>query len=332
MLFIHLTKKMKKYKLVQKFLTLIFIGFVLSSCSSIKNTGIIYNNNSCNQGYTYQYSAEDLPKPIHQIVIDSSLKKHFSFNSLNIANAIGVLDLLHEYYANHVEVKQNQSLEVRLKSLELRQQLNQKIDFASLEISALSSEIDCEEEKVTQVASYLKGKAENVEQKLTVASIVIGAAGSILSGILINDESKLSEEIGIGVGLVGATLGVGILMNKPQIYFNHSRNILREIWAGNDTSPLFPPSIWYYINYHDNSANNNESTRYKILESWMSFEQISTVNKKQKKQYIDIYFGDGGKYSIEQLENRANMYDQLESTIKTIKQDLKNLLFEINNL
>ncbi len=64
----------------------------------------------------------------------------------------------------------------------------------------------------------------------------------------------------------------------------------------------------------------------------MSFEQISTVNKKQKKQYIDIYFGDGGKYSIEQLENRANMYDQLESTIKTIKQDLKNLLFEINNL
>lgn len=72
--------------------------------------------------------------------------------------------------------------------------------------------------------------------------------------------------------------------------------------------------------------------RYQIIERWMSFGQIAVAKRKKKQNLIAIYFSEGGKYTTEQLYTRANMLDQLEANINLMKQDLKGLALEFENL
>ncbi|MGK0639507.1 hypothetical protein [Schleiferia thermophila] len=138
------------------------------------------------------------------------------------------------------------TLEKKLKIVELSQKIYQKINISSLEISAIASEMDCEEERADQIASYVKGKEDHIETKLTVSAIVAGAIGAISAGILLANTASgnTPEVVGIGTGLIEATLGILILTNKRKITHYHPGNALKDIWTAPETSSIFPVSIW----------------------------------------------------------------------------------------
>ncbi|MCK9481246.1 MAG: hypothetical protein M0R38_05725 [Bacteroidia bacterium] len=321
-----------KSQSIRIFIILLHV-LLLSSCVTINNKNLQtqLNRSNCNQQNTYHYTLNDIPKPIHEIKIDTALSARLTFNSLNIANAIGITDMLTDYIHKIKEYKITPTVENRLDLLEIYQKVNQRIDFASLEISAVSSEIDCEEERANQIAAFIKSKEKETETRLTVGAIVVGALGAVAAGV-ISLSGDGPDYIGIGTGLTEATLGVLLLLNERKVVFHHKRNILRDIWNDNKTSTICPPSIWYYLNYHNPNIPNHKSLRTQIIESWMSFEQVKQLSKKAKANSLDIYFGEGGKYTADQLENRANMYDQIESVIKLMKQDLKDLVLEMEKL
>lgn len=313
--------------------SVLIISVLSVSCSGIQNTRMksqLYASN-CNQQNGYNYTTDQMPQPIHTLIVDSVLATQLSFRSLNVANAIGVLDLMSDYVTVQKKYKKNPTIENRLTQLEMAQKLNQRINNASLEVSAVSSEMDCEEERTSQIADFLKGKEDETESKLTVGAIVVGAAGAIASGLLI-DKGNTGDYIGLGTGITEATLGVLILRNKRNIEFYHHRNALRDIWEGRPTSAIFPPAVWYYLNYSNPNESDRVSFRREIIEKWMNFGQIADEKSKKKTQLIELYFGNGGKYSAQELDNRANMYDQLESQINLMKQDLKALSTELENI
>jgi hypothetical protein len=311
----------------------VFISVLFTGCGELKNiksTESLTKSN-CFQTSFLDYEPSDLPTPFHEITIDSILLNSFSFNSLNAANAIGVLNLIEDYVVLNQEVKNDPSIDVRLKILELSQKIAQKISISSLEISAITSELDCEEERADQIANYLKAKEKSNETKLTVGAIVVGAVGAIVSGIfIVNDNTSIAPEyIGIGTGLAEATLGFLILRNEKSVIFKHNRNPLAEIWHGPEVSKIFPIPVWYYLNY---ASPNQQSLRGKIVENWLDFGQIADTKEKNKEEVYSLYFGGGGVYTASQLENRANMHDQIESYIKLMKQDLNQLATEFQNL
>lgn len=309
-------------------------ALLLSSCATVNKTQLesVLAHSNCNQQNVYTYTVEDLPKPIYQLQIDSSLNATLTPQSLNVANAIGILEYLSDYVKYKNYTASAMSVEKRLEKLELAQKINQHINIASIEISAISSEIDCEEERAGQIASYLEGKRSSAESKLTVASIVVGAAGAVTTGLLLANrhQGNATEYIGIGAGIAEATMGLMILLDKRKVNFSHPRNALRDIWEGKEVSSVFPPAVWYYLNYQNPQESDSLSLRQQIINHWMDFGQIAQSVKDQKAK--DIYFDDGGKYTAEQLENRTNMLDQLEAQINLMKQDLKALAIEIQNL
>lgn len=277
------------------------------------------------------YAELPFPKELKSIEVDKALLANFSENSLHIANAINILDLLSEYVKLITELNTTENMSLRIKRLELAQQILQKMDLASLEISSIASELDCEEERVTQIADYLSNKEQEKETKLTVSAIVLGALGTVssVSALIKDDESNVWEYIGVASGVSEAVLGGMILWNKKSIKILHKRNALREIWQDNTVSNIFPPSIWYYIKY---AGSQSSSLRTQIIDRWLSFKQIDLANEKKRDKLVALYFGDGGYYTTEQLYNRASMYDQLESGIKLIKQDLMILAIEFEKL
>ncbi len=290
-------------------------------CATIKDANIRQQvtGSSCNQQNVYSYSEDDLPQPLHAVSIDPALANHLNSGNLHIANALGLLPDLAQYITLKKDI-QPSDLERRLTVLELKQRVDHKINIASLEVSAVASEMDCEEERTSQVANYLKGSESETESKLTIAAIVVGAAGAIATGGLIESDAA-SNTVGIATGITEASLGLLMLFNNRKIVFYHKRNALREVWEWKPVSSNFPPFVWYYLTYRDPNKGT-PSIRETIVEKWKNFGQISD----------SVYFGDGGKYTTDQLVNRADMYDQLESHITLMKQDLKALSLAVDRL
>ena len=308
--------------------TILYFLLVLAvcSCGSIKDANINKQiiASKCNQQNQYSYTLNDFPQPLDQIKIDTTLKKQISSGSLHIANTIGIITYLNEYSKVINAIGNLSDTERRLKILELKQAIDHQINNASLVISAVSSELDCEEERVSQIAHYLSEKQGSLESKLTIGAIVLGATGAILTGGVIKDE-KVSNAVGISTGIAEAGLGLTMLFNKRKIEFLHDRNILRDIWEGPTVSSLIPSFIWYYLNHEDQS---NHSLRKEIIDKWSQFGQI---DKKSSTNSI-LYFGNGGEYSADELDNRADMFDQLESQIYLLKQKLMTLAIEIDEI
>lgn len=315
-----------------RFLQLIGVLILLSACGASRNIRIdnYLLQSSCNQQNRYAYTKEELPVDLHQKSLDTLLLTTISFESLNVANAIGIIDKLEAYVKVKREYLRKPTLENRLDYIELSSFIKNRINLASLEISATASEMDCEEERTSQIADYLKRKEDDKETKLTVSSIVVGATGAILTAAI--EKSKPEKAVGLSTGITEAFLGVMILLNKKKIEFSHPRNSLKEIWEGREVSDIFPPSIWYYLNYYDPNGKIPSSRRVELIQKWVNFGQISDIKSKKKSQLLNLYFGEGGKYTAEQLANRANMYDQLESYINLMKQDLNKLSFEFEKL
>lgn len=273
--------------------------------------------------------SKPLPVPLHKILLDSSIFERYSLKSLNIAHSFGFLDLLLQNNEAAKKYAASPNLENRLQNLEFRVRLDEQINQASLEVSSMAAELDCEEERITQVADYVKAKEKQRETKLTVSAIVVGAAGGIASGLLSTNEKagNAGDYVGIATGIGEAALGVMILRNNMTVEFKHQRNALRDIWNNVGHSEIFPPAIWYYLTYRD-PAKYELSLREKIIERWKSYGQVNAGDAVAEKKFAAVYLGDQGIYSTDDLYNRAKMYDQIESSVKIIKQDLTRLSSE----
>lgn len=314
---------------------LLIIAF-MSSCSSTTHLTLNYSErNTCRQQNASHHLTRDIPKPFHEVELDTALVNRFSMSSLNVANSIGLLDELSDYITVEKKYQKNPSVENRMTQLVLSQKISDRISIASLEVSSVASELDCEEERIAQIADYLRSLEIERESKLTVAAIGVSALGAIIPGIMLikkGGSGSGGDIAGLVTGIIEVSLGVSILMNSRKVEINHPQNALRDIWDGSEASGTFPPFIWYYLNYHNPHDGEIKSVRYQIIDRWVGFKQISGAKANDRRKLLALYFGDGGKYSTDQLYNRANMYDQLESYIKLMKQDLTLLSLEFDFL
>src|SRR5690625_1617255 len=89
---------------------LLILSVFLNACATTGNKRLQLSKSNCNQQNTYSYSVEDIPKPFNEISLDTILTSRFKPNGLNVAHAIGILDLLSLFVEKKREVKANNSL------------------------------------------------------------------------------------------------------------------------------------------------------------------------------------------------------------------------------
>lgn len=302
---------------------LMCIAFIcLSACSTTRKVQVSNTKglSRCHQANTFNY-ASIKPVPLHQMKVSPALLARFDHSSLNIANAFGFLQLLNQYIEAENNNKGSPSIESRIQKMEASIHLSEQISLASLEVSAFASELDCEEEYITQIADFLKAKEKQRESRLTVGAIVVGAIGGVASGMLSasGNTGNSGDYVGIATGITETILGILIFKNNKVTELIHQRNALRDIWFGQQDSEIFPPSIWYYLNYKAPENAGYSTVRERIIERWKEFQQVDADAFELK------YLKEKGVYDTEELYNRAKMYDQIESYVKMIKQDLTKL-------
>jgi len=202
-----------------------------------------------------------------------------------------------------------------------------RIIVCRTEIASISAELDCEGERANQIATYMSNKENSRVNKLTVASITVGALGGVVA--LLIQSKNTSDAIAIGGGLGSATLGLLSLTSSRKTQYLHPRNLLTDIWLEPQISAEYPSAIWYILTHKEFSNKQTFSLCHNIRERWIKYEELTTKNKKQNDKETELLFGAGGIYTSDQLQTRADMINQLQALIRLMDQDVQFLLYEV---
>ncbi len=233
----------------------------------------------------------------------------YSLHNLYTANAIGILPLLIK--------KDNAKNDSLFDKKALQFQILLQIQQASEEIDGLAATLDCEGEKVDQIANYLDKINQKRNNKLTIASIVIGSITTIATVAI--KKNATQNTVAIGGGLL--TSGVGAMTINPagkKVRWPQNRNLLGTIWTENNSESLISPTIWYMLTEKEFSNSKKISLAESIKQRWL------TINFQEEISAEDeiTFFKKGGVYAADDLHMRANMLNELQATIRSLHQDL----------
>ena len=294
----------------------------LSSCKSYKL--ITYESDYCEP----PIYANTVEKPIEFnsdsiLVPDHKWKTQFTKQNVLLAHALNLdkeLEQLTELRDEHSNIKDS------ILYLATQQKIEQKVRDALVEIDALVGELDCEGERCDQLKELLEGMNSKRDNKLTVASIVIGALSAVADACISNDG--WNKGVAIGAGVIGAGLGWATLSPKgKRLILKHKRNHLRAVWEEKNSNE-FPPIVWYMLN-ETKFTNTQQSTMLRnIRKRWLTFTFEDDIKEANKS----VLFKSEGVYTEDLLETRSQIVGQLKATTQTLHQNFSSLLKEIKQL
>lgn len=304
-------------------LTLFVVVLSLTSCSVWQKQPLArLTNNYCAPSIAYTYDSAYLPKPTALVLqrIDTSLINRYSRHDLLLANAAGLLPTLQELRV----LEKSRQPGAQLAIIAKRQQIFNRLLLMASQISGFAAELDCEGEQADQIAAYLDERDTRRIRRLTILSVILGAATTVTTALI--QASTPNKVIGISGGVISAGFGgLAAFSSNRSVNFTHQRNLLADIWYQPKQSALCPPMVWYVLNEKIFSNEGQYSISHNIRERWKNY-----VVRDASPEQIELYFGKGGRYQADDLHNRANMLNQLQSSIRQINQDLQSLVLSVS--
>jgi len=264
--------------------------------------------------------APPLPGPVLTdawLAADSLLRRAFAPATMAAANRYGLAPALHQLVA---------APPGSLAGLQARQRVSEQLASLTLAVSSTAAELDCEEERADQVADYLLDQAASHIRTYTLLSILLGAIGTVVTGVLslLEVRKTIYRPVGIAFGLAGATLGL-LTLRAPdtQRPFAHRRNALADVGQRAGQPRTLPPVVWAYLNAP--AGDGMLSPRQVLLHRWQTTGELGAKSPADRQRLLTLLFGRGGTYEASELRIRANFYDQLESSVALQKQELYQL-------
>ncbi|WP_246859226.1 hypothetical protein [Spirosoma sp. KCTC 42546] len=301
-----------------------FAGFIgvlacFTSCRSLKQNQkeVTAQNTYCHPTVDYKYDSTYLPEANIDAILkaDTALTRRYSHHDLVMANAIGVIPLLRELSSLETSPK----ADARLESVVKHQQILNRLLVASTQISSVAAELDCEGERANRLGTYLDQYDSQRIRRLTLLSIIVGAATTVATTLIQSDNA--SKVVGIGGGIIGAGFGgLAAFSSNRTIHLSHERNLLTDVWQQNQQSSIYPPFVWYVLNEKVFSNSNQYSVSHNIRQRWQNYVLNDSSPDEQA-----LYFGKGGDYKADDFHARANMLNQLQSSVRSINQELHSL-------
>ena len=241
-----------------------------------------------------------------------------------IAQVIGVQDLVAQIPLLEKDASQNVE-GARLRLLELRQELSDQLLLALFDASSVAAELECEKGRAEALAAGLDEIQNDVQQRRTVIALLSDATAGLLSGIFLFGGSEVLAGAADVVGnILQGSYGYAALGGQQQHELMQQRNLLQEVWEGPKQSSMFPASVWRFLNWPQN-GERLPSRRDVIVQEWK--KRLGEPGSEKESHRKELFFGEGGVYTVPELRHRAEMLDRLKASVRLMNQDL-NLLFK----
>ena len=313
------------------------MGLILlysSSCtiSHHASSRLPVDSRYCEPSVKYEY--DTLANPIRDIreVIDSSLLERYSYHSLHVANASGVLMEIKDLYQLEKEMLTNYNSRNQAMFTAKRQHIMNRLMLVSTEVASISAELECEGERAAQIADFLTEKENKKVKTFTVLSITVGAITGIVTTILAAEDASAPAQEGFGIsgGTSSAILGLSTLFSSRTIIYHHPRNLLTDIWNDGEKTLVYPPAVWHMLKEESFSGSGEMSVCQHIRDRWAHYGMLGDTTSKNFKTLQTLYFGEGGRYTQDQLRTRVSMLNQVQAEVRLMTQDLHILMLELS--
>jgi hypothetical protein len=219
----------------------------------------------------------------------------------------------------------------------LRQVVTEKVLAASLEVDATIAQIDNEIAQSNEVRGYLSDKRDRAVNRANLLSIVSGGTlGATSAGLqLPSGENKASSMVGIAAGVVSSTLAIsGIRAQKSGTrLFDFSSNMLAELFARPALGDnRYDPIVWRFLNDVAPTDVEGLTRKERLIQTWITLKRTDPPSTSAGKNKIDIVTSqpsDKLHLTIDDLEDRSAMLEDVRAKISFLKRDLAALLLSL---
>lgn len=260
-----------------------------------------------------------------ELVEKDAAVKLYSPVAVHIADVMDLLPLLNRMA--RLEVEQAALAEIE----RVRQKVVTRLVLATLEVSGLVAEIECEVQRADQVHDRLRDIQTTRTTSQTILGVIFGGLANILSGGIgmatgAGDAGNITSVMG---GALEVVFGTSANFTKVRQEFSHPRNHLTAVWDGSPQSEFFSQRAWRFLTEPGIRGLEGNSLRDVMLQTWQEEGKLGEVGSVREKERIALLFGSGGLYDSEELHVREAMLQQLESSIQLMHQELETLLREV---
>ncbi|MVX35759.1 hypothetical protein [Myroides sp. LoEW2-1] len=288
--------------------------FVMSSCSSVIKSSKItaLQQNYCAPNIVYLDNTTEEERLFKDELVAQKLSEH----DYTLASHLGLVPVLAKYLHS----------EDTLEKMQATQQMIAITQLFQTELDALAAELDCNGERYDQLARVLDAKNGTTNTQLTVASIAIGAAVTLSTALITNDNTN--KGLNIAGGVVGTGLGFMLLNPKgKKVELVSYRSLIGNVWKESNVDNAFPATVWRVLNDKSFSNEGKLSLIQTLKNRWLLFAFDEEVSKKEE----ELYFGHGGFFKSDDIHLMSDMNNELQASVRTLQQDLHSLLFAINS-
>lgn len=274
---------------------------------------------------TIQVSKVD-PAPLkEETTTNGDAAKLYSSIAIHIAEIMDELPLLNRLA--RLESESTNSTEID----RARRKMTTRIQLATMEVSSLVAEIECEVQRVDEVQDRLKQAQTKRTTFQTILAVVFGGVTNVITGGLglatgAGDTAHIVTVLG---GTMEVLFGTSANFVKVRQEFSHPRNHLEALKHGSKSHEYFPPRVWRFLTQPDIRDLEGHSLRDVLLQAWREEGRLGEAGSRREQERESLIFSQGGVYDADDLHIREAMLQQLESSIQLMHQDLETLLREV---
>lgn len=260
-----------------------------------------------------------------EITQDGEATKYYSPIAIDIADALHLLPLLHQLaFLEHGHQNLNEVERVRRK-------LINRLQLATLEVSSLVAELECEVHRADEVQDRLKEVQNTRSMSQTILSVVIGGLVNVMTGGIgmATGAGDTAHIMSVAGGTLEVLFGTSANFTKVRQEFRHPHNHLQQIWEGEEKREYYPPRIWRFLTRPNGRDLERRSLREVMVTTWKEEGRLGKPGSRREEERRALLFGPGGIYDADDLHIREAMLQQLESSVQLMHQDLETLLREL---
>jgi hypothetical protein len=243
------------------------------------------------------------------------------------ARLVGVLPELTELR----ELSEHSESADRWRVLWLHQNISEQVMAASLQVDATIAQIDNEITRANEVRGYLSDRRDRVVSRANLLSALIGGGlGATSSGLQLSSGlDKPAAGVGIGAGAFSAGLaltGIHAQAGKTSV-FDYESNMLAELFGRPELPDShYPAMVWGFLNEPVPNGAEGVTRKQQLIETWVQVKRIDSMASAAKIGQLTSQPSQLRKLSIDDLEDRAAMLQDVRARISFLKRDLGELL------
>lgn len=242
------------------------------------------------------------------------------------ARLVGVQREIQELHAVTTNSEAN-----RWKMLYLHQVITEHIYAVAYQVDATVAQIDNEIARARELGSYLSDKRDHAVGQANLLGILLGGGlGAASSGLQLSSaNAKPAAAVGIGAGALSAAFGLsGIHAQRgAAASFSFESNMLAEFF---DRPVLedsrYPVVVNAFLDGLPLNHPRGLSRRQELLETWVQVRRIDSLESREKIDRLTSQPSDHLRLTIDDLEDRAAMLQDVRARISYLKRDLGTLL------